>query len=217
VNELDGDRIETGEMRALGVSALAFMLAVGSTARAEPVSTSRPVVQWVGLDRPGDTTGSDGHGDPIGELALEPLRLSLLGEHVPLPTSISDCRDGASVAGSFTGGPIMAGHRAFATNLLRPTSWRTPRLTLFGFSRIGCARDSAAGGGLTFTLPVRKDVFFVASGGAIYLPHAGPGGRPVSSTRLGADVVLRRSDGRSYSVGVGTFRGGPMVSVGGIF
>lgn len=69
---------------------------------------------------------------------------------------------------------------------------------------------STAGAGLAFTMPARRDVFFVASGGAIYLPQAGP--KPVT-----APTSCCRSGGRSFSVGVGTLRSSPTVSFGGVF
>lgn len=61
-------------------------------------------------------------------------------------------------------------------------------------------------------MPVQRDVFFVASGGAIYLPQAG-----VSKGQVRGDLVLRRSGGRSFSFGIRTLRSSTAVTFGGVF
>jgi hypothetical protein len=211
-------------MRVVAPAAALLVVLVQTEAHAQPqFVTSRPPVTWIGLGRASDASGSTGHFDRIGELALEPLRLALLGEYVPGPTNDAGCVGSSEHAG-VTGGSGFPSQRIFGMNLLGgpASSWRTPRLTLFGFSRGGCPLDRAAAGGLMFVLPIRQDVFFVASGGAIYLPNA-PNGTPVTngtgaaSAQVRGDLVFTRSGGRSFSVGVGTVRGAPAMSFGGVF
>ena len=177
----------------------------------------RPPVSWIGLGRPGDASGAV-RGDPIGELAIEPLRLSLLGNHPTMPLdAMSPCRD--SLADVQSGRAPTSFMRTYAMNLLAGpgSSWKLPRLTLFGFSRFGCTLDGAAGAGASFTVPIRQDVFFVASAGAIYLPATGAQALPEKSTSARADIVFRQPDGRSLSVGLGTLKGLAGVSMGGVF
>ena len=105
---------------------------------------------------------------------------------------------------------------AAASHLAFGHSLNAPRLTLFGSSRGGCAYDQAVGGGVSLTIPLKQDVFFAWSGGAIYLPaYRGPEGKTETAVR--ADVVFQRPGGRAYTVGVSMQAGVPRVSFGGIF
>src|SRR5688572_8026898 len=100
-------------MRYILVTTICLLgLVTSGRAEAQSAVVTRPPVQWIGLGRPGDTTGSDGHGDKIGELSLEPLRVGLLGEFVPLPTNAPGC----SPTGSFTGSPLMPSQHLLAMN-----------------------------------------------------------------------------------------------------
>jgi hypothetical protein len=213
-------RATNAGMRMLAPAAAGLcLMTLTATAYAQPQAqpiTSRPQMTWIGLGRPGDNSGSTGRVDRIGELALEPLRLALLAPFVPGPPNDAGCM-GSSEHGSITGGSGLPSQHLFGTNLLgAPASWRTPRLTLFGFSRGGCPFDRAAGGGVTLVLPIRQDIFFVASGGAIYLPTTATGAS-ASSSQVRGDIVFSRSGGRSFSVGVGTTRGGPSMTFAGVF
>ena len=172
---------------------------------AQSMMPTRPPVTWIGLGRAGDAAGRAGNIDHVGELALEPLRLSLLGNHPWTPLdAMSGCRD--QLADVRSGSAPAGFMTTYAMNLLGGPglSWKMPRLTLFGFSRGGCALDGAAGGGATFIVPIRQDIFFVASAGAIYLPATGPTVAPAHSTSARGDVVFRRPDGRSFSLGIGS-------------
>ena len=201
--------------RVSGALALVLALATAAPARAQvaPASPGRPQVTWLVLGRGGDTR--NGAADrSMQELALEPLRLSLLGRHAVMPAD--ECA-GLSSGGKSSYGGLRA-MRTVAVNLLDGPSWRSPRLTLFGFSRLGCPLDAAVGGGAALTVPIRPSVSFVLSGGAIYLPATKPGvdnptGGPAKSVR--ADVVFRRPEGRSFNLGVDTLLRG--VSFGGVF
>jgi hypothetical protein len=203
---------------AAGLCTLACVSGTTSTARAQtqPVMTSRPTVTWIGFGRPGDTSGSSGHADRMGELAIEPLRLTLFGSHPPMPFNTPGCSDQLAEMRTGSGGsPIL---KTFATNLIGgpSSSWKTPRLTLFGFSRTGCTFDGAAGGGASFIVPIRNDIFFAAGGGAIFLPATSTGS-PSGSTAIRADVVFARPGGHSFSIGVGSSKGMSGVNFGGVF
>ena len=187
---------------------------------AQSMMPSRPPVPWIGLGRrtAGDAAGRPGNTDHVGELALEPLRLSLLGNHPWTPLdAMSGCRD--QLADVRSGSAPAGFMTTYAMNLLGGPglSWKMPRLTLFGFSRGGCTLDGAAGGGATFIVPFRQDIFFVASAGAIYLPATGPTATAVQSTSMRGDVVFRRPDGRSFSLGLGSSRGLSGIRFGGVF
>jgi hypothetical protein len=111
-------------------------------------------------------------------------------------------------------------NHTIAANGLR--LWSNLRLTLFGFSRDGCAFDQAAGGGLALTVPItpegtEKNVMFMWGGGAIYLPHADPNAKPRTDAEMRAAVVWTTRDGRSYNVGLSAGTAGPRVSFGGVF
>ena len=186
---------------------------------AQSVTPSRPPVTWIGLGRSGDASGRAGNTDHVGELALEPLRLSLLGNHPWTPLdAMSGCRD--QLADVRSGSAPAGFMTTYAMNVLGGPgrSWKMPRLTLFGFSRGGCTLDGAAGGGATFIVPMRQDILFVASAGAIYLPATGPAANRASSTSTRADVVFRRPDGRSFSLGIGgtSVESGGRVNLSGV-
>jgi hypothetical protein len=205
------------------VSAVLLLLVEEKDARADDdvvVITSRPRIDLLGLPMRGsDANGSDGYGDRIGALAIEPLRLSLLGGFPMHPLNEPGCRESVESTGSLTGGSTLYSQRMVARNLLggNEPKWDAPRLTLWGFQRGGCAIDGAVGGGLTFTVPIKRDVFFAIGGGAIYLPHAGPNGAAAYDVKARADVVFARPNGRSVNIGITTIRNTPSLSVGGIF
>lgn len=188
--------------RALALAVVIFGLSSTGSAFAQPAPTltqGLPPAQGPSI---GDAAGTA--GDPVGRLAFEPLRLSLMGSQPLVPTN--QCGDSFATARTTGDNQLRMG--TFGTNLLGGSSPRSPRLSLFGFSRFGCPLDGAVGTGLTFTVPLSPKVFFALSGGAIYLPATG------AATVMGrADLVFPQKSGRSFNVGIGT-RG---VSFGGIF
>lgn len=166
------------------------------------VSVGRPSVAWRTLGS-GDASGS-GAADSTGALAVEPLRLELFGRHA---TPTHGCGD--QMAEAATGMSTMRSMTLTGFSIGGASSWRTPRLSLFGFSRFGCVLDAAVGAGVTFTVPVHREIFLSLSGGALYLPATSPGisngaGGPASSASVHVDVVLRRPDGNAFTVGVAT-------------
>lgn len=131
-------------------------------------------------------------------ILFEPLRLGLMSE-VPSQAMTE---------------PGCSGHVETTYQLSFPVA---RRLTLVGFSRAACPIDAAIGGGLTYVVPLRPSVFFVASGGILVQPPYGP--RPLTIIpQARADVVFDRGQGRSWSVGVKTNRqSGPSLTFGGVF
>lgn len=206
-------------MRATVAATIAIVgLAVlGRDAWAQSATVGPPVVAPL---VPGAGQDAALQPDARDALALEPLRLSLLARHVPHRFGEPGCTDQLEASGTATGQPgfPLMGAAALGIPVFgRRASWRTPRLTLSGFSRGGCAYDAAVGGGATLTIPLTKTVFFAWGGGAIYLPKAGPGGAAVYEGSVRADVVFQRPGGGAFMVGVGAIGGGPRVSVGGVF
>jgi hypothetical protein len=190
------------------LAGLAFCgaFAVGPDARAQQAQPAQsavlpivapiigpPQVVWLS---PGDASGAAGNAGHAPSFVLDPIRLALFGDAVPLGSSDPACSGSPEATGTATaatGG--FASQRTAAFQLV-------PHLTLVGFSRGGCGLDAAAGGAVVFAMPIRKDVWFAASAGILTLPHAGPMGSPVVNRHFRADVVFAQPDGRSLSVGV---------------
>jgi hypothetical protein len=185
---------------------LALPLATGQARAQEPSGrTLAPVVVWDPQQQVSLI------GEPTGEavglppyLAATPLRLSLVGSMYPIATSLGDdpCYSRTNPSGnSVNGFPVQ-----------RYTMLRlTPHLVLHGFSRAGCPLDAGAGGGATYTVPLRSSLWLVASAGAYTLPSQVPG-RAVVKTDARIDLV-RGGTGNALSVGLGR-RG---LSFGGVW
>lgn len=191
-------------MRALAVLVM-LALATPSTAEAQTRG-------WVDLTKAGADaqSGFGTRGDAIDVLALQPLRLGLLGSYVPHASTdaFSLCRgtkDPTETSLAFRlAGPSPAWSERRASG--------TPRLSLFGTTRDGCPIDGGIGGGAMVTMQLTQNTFFVLSGGAIYLPQ-GLGPRTAPQGR--ADLVFRGEGGRSLGIGVGYQGNGARLSVGG--
>ena len=214
-------------MRAI---VLALVLVSGTAhaqANAKATGPGLPPVGWVDLSTLGGDSrrGFGTTGDALDVLAMQPLRLGLTTGYVPQrlgDSLLPNCRDAPAYAGAATGMSAFPGQQAIGLRVFGPPpSWSerralaAPRLTLFGMSRIGCAPESAMGGGATLTVGLTKDTFFVLSGGAIFLPQAVDA--PKHEIQARADVVMKGDNGRAYSVGVGYHNGGPHVGVGGVW
>jgi hypothetical protein len=125
-------------------------------------------------------------------IAVLPLQLSLLSDAFPVGGAMPSLCDPTSDLGRSAGGfPLQ---RATYMAL-------TPRLVLHGFSRQGCPVDAAAGGGLTYSIPLPRDFFIVASAGALAQPNAPSPARVRTDARL--DLTWRATPDRAYSLGVG--------------
>jgi hypothetical protein len=172
--------------------AVAFVLFGQGVPTVTPL-TGPPKLTWLGPPR-GDATGSGAGFDPH----IEPLRLGLFDDIPP------------------SGDPSCGHVPQFA--YYNTTLHLVPRLTLAGFSRVGCMMDGAAGVGLVYAVPVRKNIDLALSLGRLWGPHSGPNGTAVSSTRASADIVFRREGGRSLSVGISaSSTGSPGMRFGGVF
>lgn len=171
-----------------------------------------PTVTWLGKTGAGDTSGSDGSGSGASS-TLEPIRLGLMADAPAGGATAGPCESNDARSFESSTSPITRFQSAYGVRLV-------PRLTLFAFSRGGCAFDGAAGGALVFVQPLAPKVSLVLSAGAIYLPHYGPGGSHVTAPQARADVVFQRAEGRTLSVGIATPRNGsgtPRLTFGGLF
>ncbi len=90
----------------------------------------------------------------------------------------------------------------------------SPRLSLIGFSRGGCALDGVAAGALVLAQPLPRGFSLLLSAGAMYAPHYGSNARGVFRQQARLDVV---SPG-GVAVGFAIDRSaGPRVTVGGVW
>jgi hypothetical protein len=173
-----------------------------------------PTVTWLGATGAGDASGSDGSGGR-GASTLEPIRLGLMADAPATGASPGPCESNDARSFEPSTSPITPFQSAYGIRLV-------PRLTLFAFSRGGCAFDGALGGAFVFVQPLAQKVSLVMSAGSIYLPHYGLHGAPAVAAQARADVVFQRPAGRSLSVGIATPRvgsvgGSPRLTFGGIF
>jgi hypothetical protein len=145
----------------------------------------------------GQGDGNGFAGDtPIPSFVLDPIRLGLFAADVPVGAADPACRGSLEAAGNATAasGGFALQHAAELRLI--------PHLTLAGFSRGGCSVDSGVGAALVCAVPIRKDIWFVASAGILKLPHAGPNGASVTTSQFRADIVFARPAGRSLAVGI---------------
>jgi len=181
----------------VGSFVVAVSLATG-VARADVTSPS-PVFMPVPtpLQIPalfGEPTSADGLAPG---LAVLPLRLSLMDATFPLagasPSDPFQCAAREDPSGnSQYGFPVQ--HHVFLA--------LTPRLVLHGFSRLGCPLDAVAGGGLTYSMPVAKNLWLVPSAGFTVQPSSLQG-RALTKGDARLDLLMKTSTDRTLSVGVG--------------
>ncbi|HKO53313.1 MAG TPA: hypothetical protein VJV79_36645 [Polyangiaceae bacterium] len=193
-----------GQSRARGLAGLvrvasaagtvAALLVLPAAARAQ--STAAPLVPIVTPVR-GDDLFASRNGLTAAS-AFAPLRLTLTGGLFSQASAFSGCEARSDASGNSVNG--------FA--LQRYTFLRlTPQLVLHGFSLAGCAVDAGMGGGLTYSVPLRKSLWLVASAGWYGLPSPGGGTPALVSTAARVDVVKQLAWGRTLSVGLGTRSG----------
>jgi hypothetical protein len=141
-------------------------------------------------------------GEPTGDaqglaaaLAVMPLRLSLMSTTFPIAGALggNPCESREEPSGNTANG-FAVQHQAYLAI--------TPQLVLHGFSTAGCPLDAGVGGGVTYTVPVSKSVFLVASAGAYSLPSVQPG-RVVTKGDARIDLVFRSTPDRAWGVGLG--------------
>ena len=127
--------------------------------------------------------------------AFAPLRLSLTGGIFSQASAFSGCDSRSDASGNSVNG--------FAVQ--RYTFLRlTPALVLHGFSLAGCAVDSGTGGGFSYAVPLRKNLWLVSSAGIYGMPAPGGGTPAVVTSAARIDVVKQLAWGRTLSVGLGT-------------
>jgi len=150
-------------------------------------------------------------GEPTYDRRFEPIRRGMLAEHPSGGAAEGPCENREGGTGQW---------RLFDPRMSATTSYQTlrsvtlsPRLSLVGFSRGGCPLDGAAGGALVLVQPLPRAYSLMLSAGAMYLPHYGSAGNPVFDQQARVDVVT--PSGVTFGVAAG--RGGPRVTVGGVW
>jgi hypothetical protein len=148
-------------------------------------------------------------------VASLPLRLSLITSIFPVNPAFPACGAEAVAAG----GSIFPIQPYTQVQL-------TPHLVLHGFSDLGCAGDhyapldTGAGGGFTYTRPLRPNLWLVASTGAYGVPqHSSLPARYAVSGGLDVAQRMRSSQILMTGLGVTAINGGFRVipRVGGSF
>jgi hypothetical protein len=135
----------------------------------------------------------------VPALVSLPLQLSLMGSAFPAMSGLmgEDCQAAAEASGNTIGG-FSVQHAAYLP--------LTPRLTLHGFSQLGCALDSRAGGGATYLLPLDENLALVGSGGFSIQPSLPSAARIKADARV--DLLMDRSAAHPFAIGVDLGRKG---------
>ncbi len=178
---------------ALGVSTVAVARADGP-----PMSLTPPATLAIPVAAPSSSLPGEHVGDTTGlapALAVLPVRLSLLGAAFPIAPALggAPCASREEASGNTQSG--------FALQHQISAAW-TPRLTLTGFSQLGCPLDAGMGGALTYSVPLARDVWLLASVGVYTLPGLQPG-RVVAMPDARLDVLFQKPSGRGVAVGMG--------------
>jgi hypothetical protein len=140
---------------------------------------------------PGEPTGDRGDLAPFA--AVTPLRLSLMGGIVPQAHAYPNCASREDPSGnSVSGFPILR----YAPLRL------TQHLTLHGFSSGGCPVDAGIGGALTYTAPIKPNLWVVGGIGTYHLPGLDAVRPPVTRADFHIDLVQQAGSGSSYAVGL---------------
>lgn len=179
---------------ALAGAAATTLIAFPGSVRAQ--ETAAPLVPIVTPLKSDDWFASN-HGLSVGAM-FAPLRLSLGGGLFSQAGAFSGCDARTDASGNSVSGFALQRYSFIRL---------TPQLTLHGFSIAGCAVDAGMGGGLTYTVPLRKSLWLVASAGTYGQPHFG-GGSTFTTSAARVDVVKQLAWGRTLSVGLGTRAGG---------
>ena len=187
------ERVSPGCAFLSAVASGLLLLGADGSARAQAPSPTGPRLP-VPLVTAGDPPASAGSFlSPA--LAVLPLRLSLQPMLLPVEPAMSSqpCEAREEPSGNtFHGFPLQG----YASLRL------APRLTLHGFSSLGCPTNGGIGGALTYTAPLQPDLWLVLGAGAYTIPpHAQA---PASGQfDLRADLAKRAADGRVWTVGIG--------------
>ncbi len=182
---------------ALGLFAASLVAWPGAAGAQEPTSSPgsalAPQVTALQLSPLfGEPTGSGGILAP--PLAVLPLRLSLVGDAFPIAGALGapSCEPRMEASGNSTWG--FAAQRQTYLPL-------TSRLALHGFSRLGCPLDAGMGGGLTFAMPLPRELWLVAAAG-VYGQPSMPG-RSMLRSDAKLDLVMKATSPHPLAFGIG--------------
>ena len=181
---------------------LAVLLAACALVRATPAFADDPPPSLAWMPTPTALQLRPLFGEPTGDaqglapaLAVMPLRLSLMGDTFPIAGALggSPCASREEASGNTVNGFAMQRQVYLAI---------TPQLVLHGFSSAGCPLDAGIGGGMTYSVPVSRSLFLVASAGAYSLPSAQPG-RVLTKGDARIDLIFRSTPDRAWGIGLG--------------
>jgi len=200
--------------RCLAMGLLGALSLIASTASAQPTPASAQ--STLGAASAGDPPPGPGvammppltrlqltplFGEPTGPggslappIAVLPLRLSLFGDVFPY---------GHLMPGDACGASEVAAGNSFAGFAVQRQAYLplASRFTFHAFSRAGCALDAVGGAGLTYALPLPKDMWLVASAGMTTQQVSS--GRSVLRNDARLDFVIDGSSKRPFAVGIG--------------
>jgi hypothetical protein len=187
-----------GTATALSCLAMLARVAAADDTTPSPATAMLPLLTPRRLSlSPNEPTSSASSLTPA--LVSLPLKLALMGSVFPAMPGImgEDCRDAAEASGNTIWG-FSTQHAVFVP--------LTPRLTLHGFSQMGCAVDSGMGGAVTYALPLDRDLALVGSAGLFAQPN------PLSVARIKADarvdLLMNRSNEHPFAIGLDLRRQG---------
>jgi hypothetical protein len=78
----------------------------------------------------------------------------------------------------------------------------SPGLTLFGFSQWGCGAEPSVVVGLTYAIPIKKNVSLQLSWAAFFVPYVATKNGPEAVSGIRADLVVDQGKGRFTRVSV---------------
>ena len=175
-----------------GVAGGAALFALSASAHAQ---TAAPLVPIVTPLRADDLFANQ--NGPTVAAAFAPLRLSLTGGLFSQAGAFSGCDSRTDASENSVHG--------FATQYYSFVRL-APQLVLHGYSMLGCAVDAGMGGGLTYAVPLRKNLWLVPSAGFYAVPSFG-GGSAFVTAAARVDLVKQLAWGRTLNVGLGTRSG----------
>lgn len=170
------------------------LVGLSSAARAQHAGSLVPIVT------PARTDDLFAHRDgPRVEAALAPLWLTLSGGLFSHARAFHGCEARADASGNSVNGFAVQRH-----SFLR----LAPQLVLHRFSMAGCAVDTGTGAGLSYAIPLRKQLWLLPSAGLYRLPTPGDGTTtPIITSAARLDLVALLAQGRTLSVGLGARSG----------
>lgn len=186
--------------RVIGLAAACSTL-LGWSAVARAQQTAAALVPIVTPLKADDLFASR-NGLSVGA-AFAPLRLSLTSGLFSQASAFSGCDAQSDASGNSVNGFAVQRY-----SFLR----LTPQLVLHGFSMAGCAVDAGMGGGFTYSVPLRNNLWLVSSAGFYALPVPGGGAGSFVTSAARVDVVKQLAWGRTLNVGLGTRSGSGQFS-----